>query len=110
MKNLKITLWDLDAGRIADIERNLYEAMREYGVKGSVSSQSEPPLVSRMNLGNRVPALEVDGLFWTLEGGRECDARACREFIRLLLKENPAPYLRREETKKGNADESVSSD
>ena len=95
MKDIRITIWDLDADRIHNIERKLYEAMREYGVKGLVSSQSEPPLVSRMNLTNSVPALVVDGLFWTLEAGRDFDKTACREFIHILLDGNPMQYMKR---------------
>ncbi len=95
MKDIRITIWDLDATRIQNIEKKLYEAMRECGVKGLVTSQSEPPLVSRMNLANSVPALEVDGLFWTQEPGREFDREACRELVHILLEGNPLQYMKR---------------
>lgn len=95
MNDVKITIWDLEAKRIARIEKKLYEAMRECGVKGTVASQSEPPLLSRMNLTNRVPALEVDGLFWTQDPGKEFDKAACLELVRIILENNPVRYLKR---------------
>lgn len=95
MKGLKITIWDLDTQRIAHIEKKLYEAMRECGVKGMVASQSEPPLVSRMNLANRIPVLEVEGLFWMQEPGKEFDKTDCLEFIHIILEKNPARYIKR---------------
>lgn len=95
MKTLKITIWDLDARRIASIERKLYEAMKEYGVKGVVVSQSEPPLVSRMNLTGRIPVLEVEGLFWSQRPGIEFDKASCSEFIRIIMEKDPALYIRK---------------
>lgn len=92
----KITIWDLDAKRIAHMEKKLYEAMRECGVKGIVDSQSEPPLVFRMNLANRIPVLEVEGLFWMWEPGKEFDQTACRELIHIILEKNPKRYMKRD--------------
>lgn len=95
IKDMKITIWDLDAKRIARIEKRLYEAMRECGAKGMVAIQSEPPLLSRMNLTNSIPVLEVEGLFWMQEPGKEFDKTACQEFIHIILEKNPAQYIKR---------------
>ena len=95
MKTLKITIWDLEARRIASIERKLYEAMKEYGIRGVVVSQSEPPLVSRMNLTGRIPVLEVGGLFWSQQPGKEFDKAACAEFIKIIMEKDPIPYMKK---------------
>ena len=79
-----ITIWDTHAGRIAEIERNLLAAMKRAGVRVVVDSQSEPPMVSRMNLLHRVPTLEVDGLFWTLEPGETISEESCLQLLTVL--------------------------
>lgn len=79
-----ITIWDTHAGRIAQIERNLLAAMKRAGVRVVVDSQSEPPMVSRMNLLHRVPTLEVDGMFWTLEPGETISEESCLQLLTVL--------------------------
>ena len=44
---LSIVIWDYDPERIAEIDRNLHLALRELNLRGTVSSLSEPPLMSR---------------------------------------------------------------
>lgn len=82
-----ITIWDTHAGRIAEIERNLISAMKKAGVRVSVDSQSEPPMVSRMNLLHRVPTLEVDGMFWTLEPGQVISEESCVGLLTMLKRQ-----------------------
>ena len=67
---------------------------RAVGVKGTVVSQSEPPLVSRMNLTNRIPVLEVDGLFWSQQPGKEFDKKSCVELIQIIMEKDPAQFMK----------------
>ncbi len=86
MKNLKITIWDLEASRISRIERKLYRAMQQLQVTGIIDSQSEPPLLSRMNMVGKIPALEINGMFWTQKPGVEFSEQACIELLEIILK------------------------
>ena len=52
---LSIVIWDYDPERIAEIDRNLHLALRELNLRGTVSSLSEPPLMSREGLVGREP-------------------------------------------------------
>ena len=63
---MDITLWDRDATRIADIEKNLRSAMKKLSMQGHIAIMSEPPLLNRMGLINRVPLLEINGMYWSL--------------------------------------------
>lgn len=83
-----ITIWDTHAGRIAEIERNLLSAMKRVGVRVVVDSQSEPPMISRMNLLHRIPTLEVDGMFWTLEPGETISEESCVQLLTMLKQQS----------------------
>mgnify|MGYP006995949147 CR=1 FL=1 len=52
---LSIVIWDYNPERIAEIDRNLHLALRELNLRGTVSSLSEPPLMSREGLVGREP-------------------------------------------------------
>lgn len=57
---LSIVIWDYDPERIAEIDRNLHLALRELNLRGTVSSLSEPPLMSREGLVGRDPSLKSE--------------------------------------------------
>lgn len=82
-----VTIWDTHAPRIAETERNLLAAMKRAGVRVVVDSQSEPPMVSRMNLLHRVPTLEIDGMFWTLNPGEAISEEACVQLLTALRRQ-----------------------
>ena len=63
---MDITLWDRDATRISDIERNLRSAMKKLAIEGHITIMSEPPLLNRMGVLHRVPLLEIDSMYWSL--------------------------------------------
>ena len=63
---MDITIWDCDATRISDIERNLRSAMKKLSVEGHITIMSEPPLLNRMGVIHRVPLLEINGMYWSL--------------------------------------------
>ena len=66
---LSIVIWDYDPERIAEIDRNLHLALRELNLRGTVSSLSEPPLMSREGLVGREPVLEIGDAYWSLRPG-----------------------------------------
>ncbi len=78
---LHITLWDNDAARITEIERNLHQAMRNLSLRGQVDIMSEPPLLARMGMLNEVPVLEIGGLYWKREAGRVIGLKACESLL-----------------------------
>ena len=75
---MDIVIWDIDAARINDIDRNLRQAMKELGLRGQVTSMSEPPLVARMGLLGKTPVLEINSLYWSLPQGEEITLGQCR--------------------------------
>jgi len=64
---LSITIWDNNAARMAEIDHNIHLVLRELKLKGIVNSISEPPLLARENLLNRVPVLEIEEKYWSLK-------------------------------------------
>lgn len=45
-------------------------ALHELNLRGTVSSLSEPPLMSREGLVGREPVLEIGDAYWSLRAGR----------------------------------------
>ena len=91
-KHIDIAIWDSEAERLHAIERNLRLAMRNLGLSGGISCQSEPPLLGRMGLPGRVPGLEIDGLYWSRGQGREFSPQECEELLaRIMREEIPKP-------------------
>ncbi|HJD96875.1 hypothetical protein [Mailhella massiliensis] len=82
--NTEISIWDNDAGRIRAIEANLYRAMRTLGLKGVVKIISEPPLLSRENLLDRVPVLEIMDQYWSLTPQTIITEEQCRTLLAFL--------------------------
>ena len=82
---VRITIWDTNAERIAEIDRNLHLAMQELGIKGATRSISEPPLLARESLLDRVPVLEIAGRHWSLTPNTTITQKLCRELLRMLL-------------------------
>ena len=80
---LRITIWDNDALRIAEIDKNLQSALDELKIKGLILSNSEPPLLARENLLGRLPVLEIAGNYWSRKAGRVFSKDEC---IQLLSK------------------------
>ena len=66
----EIILWESDAERIRACVEATVEAMKELGIKGRVTVNSEPPLISRNAMCDRLPALEIQGMRCSLYPGR----------------------------------------
>lgn len=78
---LKIVIWDLYPERIAQIDKNLHVALRQLGIKGLVTCNSEPPSLMRAKIYHRVPALEIEGNFWMCTSSTP-DVAACTQLLR----------------------------
>lgn len=80
---LQITIWDNDAQRIAEIDRNLHFSLAELKIQGLILSNSDPPLLARENLLDRLPVLEIAGNYWSKKAGEVFSKDEC---ISLLSK------------------------
>ncbi len=78
---MHFTLYDSNAARIVQIEKNLQLALKALGLKGTVLSISEPPLLAREQLLSRVPLVEYQQKRWSLSPGK---TPSKQEFIKLL--------------------------
>ncbi len=85
---INITIWDLQPARIHRIEQHLADALRDLQIKGNINSMSEPPLLSRMDMLHRIPALEIDGSLWTLSADREMSYELCFSLLARLKEQN----------------------
>ena len=65
----EIVIWETNAERIRACETAVSQALRELGLKGTVMVNSEPPLISRNRLWERLPVLEIRGQHWSLHPG-----------------------------------------
>lgn len=66
----EILIWESNVERIRACESAVYQALKELGLKARVTVNSEPPLISRNQLWERLPVLEIQGLRWSLHPGR----------------------------------------
>ncbi len=90
---IEITIFDTDISRIRTIERNLICAMESLGLRGTISIISEPPLLSRENLLNRIPVLEIEDKYWSLTPQRIITQQQCKDLLtRLFINRTPS-YL-----------------
>lgn len=78
---LRIVIWDNDAARIAEIDRNLHLSARGIGLKIAVNSNSEPPALAREQFLNRVPVIEIEGRFWSKTPGKTLSEADCLNLL-----------------------------
>lgn len=80
---MNIRILDIDARRIAEIDRSINLALREMRIDALVTSNSEPPSLAREGLIGKVPVLEIAGKYWSIPGKRAFTKEEC---IQLLTK------------------------
>ena len=61
---LKITVLDYDIERMHTCERSVHQAIKELGLEAEVTVNCEPPYLSRLDVWERLPALEIEGFVW----------------------------------------------
>lgn len=76
-----ITLWDENAARLQDTSANLCLALKTLHIKAEIILNSEPPLLSRMDLLGRTPIIEINNYYWRCTIGKEI---SCEQFIELF--------------------------
>jgi hypothetical protein len=79
----QIILWECNFDRIHHCEAAIYEAMNKIGLKTVLIVNSEVPLLSRAQIWERLPVLEIRGQFWSCCPGR---AFTTQEIIKLFVK------------------------
>lgn len=85
-----ITIWDQDYKRVKSNERNLQKALKRMEIKAKIQLNIEPPLITRHNLWDKVPVVQIDnGDFWSLESGITISTQS---FV-ILLKKFKDNYL-----------------
>jgi hypothetical protein len=80
---ISITILDCQLDRMQECEHAVQQAVRELGLKAAVTQVSEPPYLARLNVWERLPALEIEGLIWSRESSQ---AFTTSEVRRLLQK------------------------
>jgi len=65
----EIILWESNMERIHACESAVYRALKELGLKARVVINSETPLISRQELWERLPVLEIRDQRWSLHPG-----------------------------------------
>lgn len=78
---LTITIWDNDADRIAEIDRNLRKSLSGLKMQALILSNAEPPLLARENLLDRVPVLEIAGKYWSKKPGKAFTIQDCVQLL-----------------------------
>jgi hypothetical protein len=85
----EIILWECNIERIHATETAVYQALREIGYKARLTINCEMPLLSRHQLWNRLPVLEIRGLRWSLRPGRAFTTEELtRLFTRIFIDQN----------------------
>ena len=87
----EIILWECNIERIHGCETAVYQALREIGYKARLTINCEIPLLSRHQLWDRLPVLEIRGQRWSLCPGRAFTAeQLTRLFTRIFIDQNLA--------------------
>ena len=82
----QIILWESDGETIRACELAVYKALKELGLKATVTVNSEPPLIGRNQLWGRLPVLEIQGQWWSFHPGRAFTAeQVTRLFMGIFL-------------------------
>ena len=79
----EIIIWESNVETIRACETAVHQALKELGLKARVTINSEPPLISRNQLWERLPVLELRDQRWSLHPGR---AFTAEQLIRLFTK------------------------
>ena len=84
----EIILWESRGETIRACELAVYQALKALNLKARVTINSEPPLISRSQLWERLPVLEIRGLRWSLRPGQPFTAEQLTHlFARVFLEE-----------------------
>ena len=80
-------IYDSDAQRLIQIERNLHQALKLSGLKGNIMCICEPPFLARENLLGKVPVVEINGKRWSLTTGKILTRQDLIKLLNILIKD-----------------------
>lgn len=86
----EIIIWESNGESIRACENAVYQALKDLGLKARVIINSEPPLISRNQLWERLPVLEINGLYWSLHPGQPFTVAQMTGLLRKTLLAPPA--------------------
>lgn len=78
---MEITVLDHNFDRLNACEVSVKQALKALGMKAVVTKVSEPPFLSRLNVWEKLPALQIDGLIWSRKSK---EAFSADEVVKLL--------------------------
>lgn len=82
MAKQKITIWDDNPQRTAEMETHLRMALARWGIDVDIHVNSERPLLARNGMIGTMPAFQVDeGDFWRLRTGESVTVEEFDAFI-----------------------------
>jgi hypothetical protein len=85
----EIILWECNIERIHAIETAVYQALQKIGYKARLTINCEMPLLSRHQMWERLPVLEIRRQRWSLCPGRAFTAKELtRLFARIFIDQN----------------------
>ena len=84
-----IIIWDDKAARARECEIAASQALKELGLKIPILVNSEAPLISRNQLWNRLPVLEIKGDHWSLKPGQAFTKQQLVKLFGKLFTPNP---------------------
>lgn len=86
MAKQKITIWDDNPQRIAEMETHLRMALVEHGLDVDIQINSERPLLARNGMIGAMPAFQIgEGVFWRLKVGRSVSVDEFRCFLQRMI-------------------------
>ena len=87
----EIILWESDVNIIHLSVAAISGALKGLGIKATVIINSEPPLISRNQLWDRLPVIELRGLRWSLHPGIAFTETELMHLLRkILVSSDPA--------------------
>jgi len=88
---LLITVLDHDLERMNACEEAVQLALKELKIKGTVSKVSEPPYLSRMDVWDRIPVLEIEGRIWSKKGKEAYTKDEVARLLTMLFIDDETP-------------------
>lgn len=91
MEILEIALWECNSDVIRACETALHEALKKLGLRAVITINCEPPLISRNQLWDRLPVLEIQGLYFSLHPGRPFSVEELTRLFKILFPDLKSP-------------------
>lgn len=87
----EVILWEIDEKIIHPSVDAIQRALKGLGIKATVIINSEPPLIARNELWDRVPVIELRGLRWSLHPGKAFTEAELTRLFRKVMVESALP-------------------